>query len=111
MLYNDPESSVWLAPAFDVVCTRAYMPRDSLALTLQESKAFPARAVLLKFARVACHLALRRAQALLEKVLDAVARTRPEIRRFARAQPDFAGAAQALVGVFDQQAALLRGAR
>ncbi|MFN0303313.1 MAG: type II toxin-antitoxin system HipA family toxin [Burkholderiales bacterium] len=111
LLYSDPEASVWLAPAFDMVSTRVYMPRDSMALNLQESKGFPTQAALLKFAQLACQLSLRRARALLENVLDAVSRTRQEIRRFARTRPDFAGTAQALLSVFDQQATLLRDAK
>ncbi len=47
----------------------------------------------------------------LNTVLDAVEQTRRELRRFARAHRDFAGAAQALTSVFDQQAALLRDAK
>jgi serine/threonine-protein kinase HipA len=111
VLYADPEKSVWLAPAFDLVSTRVYTPRDSMALTMQESKAFPTRAELLKFARLVCHLSLRRATALLERVLDAVEQTRSELRRFARAHREFAAAAKALTSVFDQQAALLRDAK
>ncbi len=108
VLYRDPESSVWLAPAFDIVSTRVYAPRDSMALTMQESKAFPTRAILLGFARAGCYLSLRRAQGLLDQVLSAVAKARREIRRFARAHPDFATAATTLTNVFDQQVALLQ---
>ncbi len=111
LLYADPEQSVWLAPAFDLVATRVYTPRDSLALTMHGSKAFPARAVLLEFARLACNLSLRRSRILLDQVLDAVEQTRRELRRFARAHREFAAAAKALTSVFDQQAALLRDAK
>jgi len=41
VLYTDPTSDdVWLAPAYDVVNTTAYIPEDSLALTLGGSKSF-----------------------------------------------------------------------
>ncbi len=108
VLYGDPEASVWLAPAFDIVATRVYAPRDSMALTMKETKAFPTRAILLGFARSTCHLSLRRGEELLDQVFDAVAKTRREIRRYARLHADFVGAAKVLVSVFDQQAALLR---
>lgn len=108
VLYADPEAMVWLAPAFDIVSTRVYAPRDSMALTMNATKAFPTRAVLLGFARNSCHLSLRRAAGLLDQVFDAVMKTRREIRRFARAHSDFAQAATTLTNVFDQQAALLQ---
>ncbi|MFC4820609.1 type II toxin-antitoxin system HipA family toxin [Dokdonella ginsengisoli] len=51
VLYTDPTSEdVWAAPAYDVVNTTAYIPQDSLALTLGGSKSFfAARLHLLDF--------------------------------------------------------------
>lgn len=53
VLYDDPTSGdVWLAPAYDLVNTTAYLRDDSLALTLGGSKSFSAsRARLVDFAR------------------------------------------------------------
>src|SRR5690606_4500284 len=41
VLYEDTASEVRLAPAYDLVCTTLYVARDVLALTLDDSKAFP----------------------------------------------------------------------
>lgn len=53
VLYDDPMSEdVWLSPAYDLVCTTAYIPDDSLALTLGGSKSlFASRVHLMDFAR------------------------------------------------------------
>ena len=53
MLYSDPTSEdVWLAPAYDLVSTTAYLPDDSLALTLGGSKSlFASRVHLLDFGK------------------------------------------------------------
>lgn len=53
VLYDDPTSEdVWLAPAYDLVCTTAYIPDDSLALTLGGSKSlFASRVHLMDFAK------------------------------------------------------------
>lgn len=53
VLYDDPTSDdVWLSPAYDLVCTTAYIPEDSLALTLGGSKSLFASGVhLMDFAR------------------------------------------------------------
>jgi serine/threonine-protein kinase HipA len=53
VLYSDPTSrDVRLAPAYDVVNTTAYLPDDSLALTLSGSKSlFASRVHLMDFAK------------------------------------------------------------
>ena len=53
VLYDDPTSEdVRLSPAYDLVCTTAYIPEDSLALTLGGSKSlFASRVHLMDFAR------------------------------------------------------------
>ncbi|HEV2607457.1 MAG TPA: type II toxin-antitoxin system HipA family toxin, partial [Xanthomonadaceae bacterium] len=53
VLYSDPTSEdVWLAPAYDLVNTTAYLPDDSLALTLGGSKSlFASRVHLLDFGK------------------------------------------------------------
>jgi serine/threonine-protein kinase HipA len=49
-LYPDPQSPVRLAPAYDIVCTLAYIEDDELALSLGGQKSFYAsRLGLLKF--------------------------------------------------------------
>ncbi len=108
VLYADPESEVWFAPAFDIVCTRAYQPRDSLALTLAGSKAFPDRTTLIRFARLACRLQERRARSTIDRVLDAVHSVRREILRFARGHPDFRPAAKVLSRLLAEQGDALR---
>ncbi len=57
VLYRDPShEDVWLAPAYDVVNTTAYIPEDGLALTLGGSKSFFAsRLHLIDFGR-RCHI-------------------------------------------------------
>lgn len=49
--YESPEREVRLAPAFDIVSTTPYLPRDTLALTLSGTKRFPSREPLLRLMR------------------------------------------------------------
>jgi serine/threonine-protein kinase HipA len=53
VLYSDPSSSdVWLAAAYDVVNTTAYLPEDTLALNLGGSKSlYASRVHILDFAK------------------------------------------------------------
>ena len=71
VLYSDPTcEDVWLAPAYDLVSTTAYIPEDSLALTLGGSKSlFASRVHLIDFGK-RCSVADPRNRIL--ELLDAV---------------------------------------
>jgi len=50
VLYEQVTGAVWMAPAYDIVCTRLYIPEDTLALELAGNKSFfAARQGLLDF--------------------------------------------------------------
>ncbi|MBX5460982.1 MAG: type II toxin-antitoxin system HipA family toxin [Steroidobacteraceae bacterium] len=70
VLYRHPEDVVELAPAYDIVSTLPYLPKDSLALTLTGSKQFPDRARLLRFIRRTTGRSEAAAVELLEQVAD-----------------------------------------
>lgn len=67
VLYRHAEDVIELAPAYDIVSTQPYLPNDSLALTLDASKAFPDRARLIKFIRQVTGKTERAAMRLLEQ--------------------------------------------
>jgi len=68
VLYDDPEGVVRLAPAYDMVTTTPYIPKDTLALTLEGSKAFPNRKRLLRFVRKVTGKTEAAANSLLDQV-------------------------------------------
>ena len=102
VLYENPEGVVSLAPAYDLVSTTLYQPRDTLALTLGDSKAFPKRSALVDFGRRSCGLSNATAQGVLERVAAGVDAACDEIDQFARAQPGFSRAAASLRAVFSR---------
>lgn len=102
VLYRDPESDVRLAPAYDIVSTTPYQPRDTLALTLAESKGFPGKETLVAFGRRACDLPAARVSALLRQVAEGVAQAIGMIRAYAQRNPDFEPAAARLMNVFER---------
>lgn len=67
VIYRHPEDQVALAPAYDIVSTLPYMPKDTLALELTGSKEFPDRARLLKFVRQVTGRSSKAAQQLLDQ--------------------------------------------
>ena len=100
VVYDNPEGEVSLAPAYDVVSTTPYVPRDTLALTLAESKAFPERATLKDFGRTACGLGNAHAERVLEQLAVGVDAAIGELHAFATANAGFGSAAEALDRAF-----------
>lgn len=102
LLYRDPESDIRMAPAYDIVSTTPYQPRDTLALSLAESKRFPDRSTLVAFGRRACDLPGARVTALLHQVAEGVVQAAEMIRAYAKEKPDFKPAAARIVSVFER---------
>jgi serine/threonine-protein kinase HipA len=109
VLYDNPEGAVRLAPAYDLVCTTLYSPRDSMALTLGDSKAFPSREALSAFAVHHCDLPSSIAAKLVTNVLAATSKATEEVRAYARQHTDFERAAAHLIDRFDHGNQRLRG--
>jgi len=102
VLYEHPEGTVQLAPAYDIVATTPYDARDVLALTLGGSKAFPDRARLVDFGRRACSLSKRHVDEALAQVRTGVERACREIREHAAKHADFAAAGEQLIATFER---------
>jgi serine/threonine-protein kinase HipA len=75
--YRHPEDVVELAPAYDLVSTRPYLPRDSLALTMDGSKQFPDRQRMIRFVR----------HVVPSKLFDLTGQSRPHHRLQQRHRP------------------------
>lgn len=102
VVYDNAEGTVSLAPAYDLVCTTVYVPDDSLALTLNGSKAFPGARELEAFARRHCDLRPARAMQAMRSVAAGVAESAREIREYADRHRDFKNAAERLTARFDR---------
>jgi serine/threonine-protein kinase HipA len=102
VLYKDAESEVSLAPAYDVVTTTVYQPRDVLALTLADSKQVPSRNTLTAFGRSACGLSAARIKRVLERVNEGVGAAQRDMRRYAKDHADFALAAERLSAAMER---------
>ncbi len=92
--YRSTEEPVRLAPAFDIVCTRAYLPEDTLALTLDGTKRFPSRKKLAEFGIRSCGLSPRDSSAILKQVDEAVETVGANLPAAARDRPPFREVAQ-----------------
>ena len=74
------DATIRLAPAFDLITTTVYQPRDHMALMLAGSKNWPKHKLLYNFGRISCGLSEARAKLLLEQVADGVSQSAGEMR-------------------------------
>jgi serine/threonine-protein kinase HipA len=109
VLYEHPESAVRLAPAFDLVCTTLYYARDVLALTLGDSKSFPDRKRLIRFAHSSCGVGAARTTELLNNVMTGIKRAIQDLRRYIKKHTDFEGPAGKLIAAFEHGCASIAG--
>ncbi len=79
LLYDTPQGNRHLAPAYDLVCTAAYLPRDVPALSLRGSKRWWPKDWLLDFAVTHCLLSSAQALAAMAQAAEAVQETLAEV--------------------------------
>lgn len=78
LLYTTPQTNdVRLSPLYDIVCTTAYIPRDTIALKMNKQKTWPSRDQLIEFGKAYCKL--DRPAAIIDELLEVVAAYVPEI--------------------------------
>lgn len=102
VLYEDPQSSIRLAPAYDLIATTIYMPKDTLALTLGGSKQFPDQEGLVRFIRVVTGKGRRFAIQLLEQVAHGVRAAMQEAEAYGDEHGDARGFTERLLAVMSR---------
>jgi serine/threonine-protein kinase HipA len=97
--YETPERAVRLAPAYDIVSTTPYIPRDTLALTLNNSKSFPERDQLTKFIRFVTSRSQRAVVELLDRVAYGVSVSIAQAEEYGTRHPDARSFADRLIEI------------
>lgn len=82
VIYDDATGEATLAPTFDVITTTAYLPQDSLALTLDGTKRWPDAKRLEKFGIRRCQLTAAAAKTIVAEVADAVTTVAKDLATF-----------------------------
>lgn len=111
VLYRHAEDRVEFAPAYDIVSTMPYLPRDTMALTMDDSKEFPDRARLLKFVRQVTGKSGKAAQELLEEVQQGVKVAQKHANDYGRQHADAARFVERLSAVMKAGMTRLTGGR
>lgn len=99
VLYESPEREVSLAPAYDILSTTPYIPRDTLALTLNGTKSFPTRDSLTLFMKNVTGKSERAILEMLDRVAYGVSAAIGEARLYSRSHAAAARFGQRLVEV------------
>ncbi|MFT3727945.1 MAG: HipA domain-containing protein [Terricaulis sp.] len=92
IVYDDVDGASRLAPVYDIVTTTAYVPPDTMALTLDGTKRWPDRARLTRLGQLRSGLSLPKVNTILEFVADALADTAPVMGAYFKQSPYDVGA-------------------
>ncbi len=100
ILYDDVQGAAHLAPAFDLVTTTAYIPRDRMALTLNSSTEWPTGKELIRFAESRSLASPRQIREVLEQISDALSGTTRLIQDWMRSIPNFQDVGKRMVAAW-----------
>jgi len=89
VVYDDVQGAAHLAPAYDLVTTTAYIPKDRMALTLNGSTEWPSGKDLIRFAEARSLASPRQLRAILEQTCDALSETASLIEASIKSTAEF----------------------
>lgn len=98
---------VRLAPTYDVVTTCAYIPKDLMALSIEDSKDWPDDKRLMRFARDCAGLAPSRARAIMRECAHGIVTSMKQLKRFAAKNPVYGTLADSMCRHWSDGLALL----
>ncbi|WP_150303302.1 type II toxin-antitoxin system HipA family toxin [Pseudomonas saliphila] len=96
------DADIRLAPAFDLITTTAYLPKDHMALMLAGSKNWPKHKLLYNFGRISCGLGEAQVAQLLELVADGISKAAAELRQHMREADSFADIGTKMLSAWDK---------
>ncbi len=101
ILYEAGMKNRFLAPAYDVVCTNIYLPKDKPALTLLGKKVWLSKQDLVTFGQKYCLLTQREALECYEKCIEAIKMIREEIVQYAKENEEFQSFSEYFIKILD----------
>jgi serine/threonine-protein kinase HipA len=101
MVYDDVQGEARLAPVYDLVTTSVYLPKDSLALTLNGSTKWPSAKELRKLGETRAGATPAKSRQILERVAEALLQTKPEVQAYMKEHPEFADIGQRMLQIWE----------
>ncbi len=90
LIYDDVTGLPRLADVYDIVTTTAYLPEDSMALTLDGTTRWPDIRQLTRLGTLRCGLTLQQVAQIVDRVATAVSEALVELKIYARHEASFA---------------------
>jgi len=89
IVYDDVQGEARLAPVYDLVTTSVYLPKDSMALTLNGTTKWASAKELQRLGATRMAGSPARVREILERIRSAIADTTKELRAYIKDHPDF----------------------
>jgi serine/threonine-protein kinase HipA len=89
IVYEDVLGAARLAPVYDVVTTSIYLPKDSLALTLNGTTLWPDNKALRRLGETRINSTPAKVRQIFERVLDAIGQTETDLRSYITEHSEF----------------------
>ena len=89
LLYEDDFSNITLSPAYDVVTTTVYLPKDKPALSIEGRKIWHKRKTLINYGVKYCLLSEKKANEYFDECVECVKRGIEYIKDYANKNPAF----------------------
>jgi serine/threonine-protein kinase HipA len=89
IVYDDVEGEARLAPVYDLVTTSVYLPKDSMALTLNGSTKWPRAKELQRLGETRMGASPARVRKILQRIYKAIASTSEEVHAYITNHSEF----------------------
>jgi serine/threonine-protein kinase HipA len=89
IIYDDVEGEARLAPVYDLVTTAAYVPKDSMALTLNGATQWASAKELRRLGQTRMGSTPAHVRQIVERTDNALASTAGEVRTYMKEHPEF----------------------
>ena len=106
IVYDDVEGEARLAPVYDLVTTSVYLPKDSMALTLNGTTRWATTRELQRLGETRMGGSPARVREILERIDAAISATTQEVRAYIKDHSPFAGIGNRMVQHWEEGAAL-----
>ena len=106
IVYEDVLGEARLAPVYDLVTTAVYLPRDSMALTLNGSTRWPNAKELQRLGETRSGGTPSQIRDILERIAEAIGSTSDEVRAYMKEHQDFADIGERMLQEWENGAAL-----
>jgi serine/threonine-protein kinase HipA len=106
IVYDDVHGEARLAPVYDLVTTSVYLPKDSMALTLNGTTKWASAKELQRLGETRMGGTPARVREILERINGAIADTSKELRAYIKDHPDFEDIGNRMLHEWEQGAGL-----